>query len=172
MNRNLQPRSKQSGFSLIEVMVAMVIMGLALLGAAKLHLEAMRLGSDSRFDIYAGSKAQDLMDAIAYGSTSLDWNLNRGTASSNVPTTNPVLKSWVASLKDDADTNKTATPVLPKADAKVACTAGTATSTGSVLTTCAIDIYWTPGKKQSSVTTGIGITDERSAHYVVERVKL
>lgn len=62
-------RSKQRGFSLIEVLVALTIIAVALLGAAGIQLRAMQLGQGSLLRTQAILLADDLVERMEANKT-------------------------------------------------------------------------------------------------------
>ena len=62
-NNNLN-RSSQSGVGLIEVLIALVVFALGVVGMAGLQLRTLSLTMDSTQRTYAVSKAQDIADRI------------------------------------------------------------------------------------------------------------
>ena len=64
MNRTNNTTIKQSGFSLVEVLIALVIMSVGMLGIAGLYLQSLQAGRTSMFRHQAVSLAGDVADRI------------------------------------------------------------------------------------------------------------
>lgn len=62
MNKNTQRR--QSGFSLVEVLIALVVMSVGMLGIAGLYVQSMQAGRTSMFRHHAVTLAGDVADRI------------------------------------------------------------------------------------------------------------
>lgn len=57
-------RSKQQGFSLVEVLIALIIMSVGMLGIASLYVQSMQAGRTSLFRHNAVTLAGDIVDRI------------------------------------------------------------------------------------------------------------
>ena len=57
-------RSRQSGFSLVEVLITLVIMSVGMLGIAGLYVQSMQAGRTSMFRHHAVTLAGDVADRI------------------------------------------------------------------------------------------------------------
>ena len=53
------------GVTLVEVLVAVLVLSVGLLGALKLQTEGVRLNADSKYTVLATTYAQDALDALA-----------------------------------------------------------------------------------------------------------
>ena len=62
INNNRKPR--QSGFSLVEVLIALVIMSVGMLGIAGLYVQSLQAGRTSMFRHHAVTLASDVADRI------------------------------------------------------------------------------------------------------------
>jgi type IV pilus assembly protein PilV len=60
----IQARNKHSGFSLVEVLVALIIMSVGMLGIATLFVQSMQAGRTSMFRHHAVTLAGDIADRI------------------------------------------------------------------------------------------------------------
>lgn len=119
----VQPRSSEQGSTLLEVLIAVLVLSVGLLGALKLQTLGMRQNSDSRYVLTAASLGQDAMDQIGYvRSTSTDWTLAK-TATATEADTTPV-QIWLYHVQTS----------LPAGKAEISCA-------NSV---CTVKIYWTP----------------------------
>lgn len=63
MKKNLR-RPRQKGFSLVEVLIALVIMSVGMLGIAGLYVQSMQAGRTSMFRHHAVTLAGDVADRI------------------------------------------------------------------------------------------------------------
>lgn len=155
LSSNTQAKSQHGG-TLLETLIALLILSIGMLGIMKLQIESMRQTTDARFVIIAGAKAQSIMDAITYERklnagtatpfTDSSWGLSKGTAANSISgDTSAILKPWLTSVQG----------ALPGGDASIACASNV----------CTITIFWSPGK-----TTQLDMTiiNERSAKYVVQ----
>jgi type IV pilus assembly protein PilV len=118
-----QPRFSERGSTLLEVLIAVLVLSVGLLGALKLQTLGMRQNSDSRYVLTAASLGQDAMDQIGYvRSSSTDWTLLKTAKATDADTT-PVLK-WLYHVQTS----------LPAGKAAISCTGGE----------CTVTLYWTP----------------------------
>jgi type IV pilus assembly protein PilV len=62
--RNIGNDSRQAGFTLVEVLIALVIMSIGMLGIAGLYVHSMQAGSTSMFRHHAVTLAGDIADRI------------------------------------------------------------------------------------------------------------
>lgn len=151
-NRNLIPAT-QRGSSMLEALIALLILSIGIVALMKLQSESMRQNTDSRFVVMAGSKAQSIMDAITYerklsnnkavAYSDSDWALAKGSDTGTV--SNTIIRPWLTSVQKS----------LPGGDASIACTDGV----------CTITIFWSPGK---STQIDKSVINEQSAKYVVQ----
>lgn len=63
-NRHFRAIQNQAGFSLVEVLIALVIMSVGMLGIAGLYVEGMKAGRTSTFRHHAVTLASDVADRI------------------------------------------------------------------------------------------------------------
>jgi type IV pilus assembly protein PilV len=63
-NRHRRTIRNQAGFSLVEVLIALVIMSVGMLGIAGLYVEGMKAGRTSTFRHHAVTLASDVADRI------------------------------------------------------------------------------------------------------------
>ena len=66
MMRRTVVRNRQQGFSLIEVMIALVLLGVGLLALAAMQLQAMQGGRKGQVDTYATTLAQDRVERLQH----------------------------------------------------------------------------------------------------------
>jgi|SRR5476651_282570 len=121
---------RQLGATLIEALIAMVIVGLGLLGALQLQLQGLRLGQDSNFSSVAATRASEIMDAIAYGGQpDTAWTLSLSSQQSG----NAVVSAWIVQLQKS----------LPQGQGSISC----------VSSICTVQVQWTvAGEAASSAT--------------------
>lgn len=115
----------QRGSTLIEVLIAVLVLSLGLLGALKLQVEGVRLNSDSRYTVLASTFAHDAMDALAFDrfNDKTTWTgIVEGTVASSL--SEGRAREWLVALQRD----------LPDGKAAVGC----------VNKACSVLISWTP----------------------------
>jgi type IV pilus assembly protein PilV len=179
--RPLKPRafSDQSGFSLIEVLVALIIIAVGMLGLAK--IQALAYGSTGTANlrslaaIQASSIAsvmhsnRNYWSAVANGftygfvgtaaATSTDTAV---ASSSNTCTAAACTAAQVAAL-DLASWHTAVTSVLPNATANIACAV-----TASAPVTCTIQLQWSETNNAiNSQTTGNVMSGSGSVPYTL-----
>lgn len=64
MIKNNNRRTRQAGFSLVEVLIALVIMSVGMLGIAGLYVQSLQAGRTSMFRHHAVTLASDVADRI------------------------------------------------------------------------------------------------------------
>ncbi|MES2663894.1 MAG: prepilin-type N-terminal cleavage/methylation domain-containing protein [Pseudomonadota bacterium] len=112
--------SKQKGFSLLEVLIATLVIAGTIMGSMKLQVESMRLSQSSRSDVVAMQLAQKLMDNISMsGQPNSYWNLKNN----DFPRSG-FLSNWLKELNS----------LIPNSKANIKC------SDESSL--CTIEISW------------------------------
>lgn len=117
------------GMTLIEVLVAVLVLSVALLGALKLQNEGVRLNADSRYTIVASAYAHDALDALSF-----DRSGNRAiwtgiTTASDAGSLQGAAATWLGNLKRD----------LPDGKALISC----------AKKKCHVQITWSPpGREQ------------------------
>lgn len=119
-------RGHQAGSTLIEVMIAVLVLSFGLLGALKLQTEGVKQNADSRYTVMAAAFAQDALDAVGFNMRNdrASW-VSITTASDPAAMTGRPAE-WLAALQRD----------LPAGKAVVGCS----TSDRS----CTVRISWTP----------------------------
>ncbi|NCA71802.1 MAG: type IV pilus modification protein PilV [Sphingobacteriia bacterium] len=58
------PRQRQQGVTLIEVLIAMLVLSIGMLGLAGLYLSALRASQDMHFRVLASLAAEDMVEHI------------------------------------------------------------------------------------------------------------
>ncbi len=72
MHRQESPTRSQRGFSLVEVLIALIIMSVGMLGIASLYVQSMQAGRTSLFRHSAVTLAGDVADRIRANPTAVD----------------------------------------------------------------------------------------------------
>ena len=67
----LNPRRRESGFSLIEVLVALLVLSIGLLGLAALQAQGLRFNHDAYVRTQATNLAYDIVDRMRVNNTAL-----------------------------------------------------------------------------------------------------
>lgn len=118
--------SRQAGVTLLEVLIAVLVLSIGLLGALKLQVVGVKQNADSRYTVMAAAFAQDALETLRF-------DLRHDKASWTVidPTTQAAALSgrpaqWLTALQRD----------LPDGKATVSC--------DSSLNKCSVSISWTP----------------------------
>ncbi|WP_018606916.1 type IV pilus modification PilV family protein [Uliginosibacterium gangwonense] len=103
MSKHLE---SQQGSSLIEVLIAVLVLSIGMVGALKLQSEAVRQNADSRYTLLAGAYAQTALDGLSFNYSGKNWQTGS-------------LESWKTDIKRD----------LPQGTGSVACAANVCTVT-------------------------------------------
>jgi len=118
-----QPRFSERGSTLLEVLIAVLVLSVGLLGALKLQTLGMRQNSDSRYVLTAASLGQDAMDQISYARlTSPNWIVVKTDTAPATPATPK--EKWLKQVQSS----------LPAGKAEISNDSGLYTVT----------LYWTP----------------------------
>ncbi|MEC5384334.1 type IV pilus modification protein PilV [Uliginosibacterium sp. H3] len=134
------------GVSLIEVLIAVLVLSLGLLGAFKLQAEGVRQNADSKYTVFASALAHDALDAIAYDrfADRASWVLiDSITSKENCPSSS---SSAAASSSSSATPSRSSAWIrrvacdLPDGGAKISC--GSAAS--GTFNACEVRMQWTP----------------------------
>lgn len=124
---------QQRGATLVEVLIAVLVLSLGLLGALKLQTEGVKMNANSRYTVIATTLAHDALDAIYFdrSNSATDWT--GVTAESKSATASGRLKRWLTRLEDE----------LPAGKASIACASQA----------CTVKIFWSPpGQDEVSAT--------------------
>ncbi len=78
MNRLRKPETRQTGFTLVEAMVSLVVLAVGMLGIAALYIESMRSGHMSVSYTNAVTLAADMADRIRANSTGVNNYVGAG----------------------------------------------------------------------------------------------
>lgn len=77
----LKTFKQQAGSSLIEVLVAVLVLSIGMVGALKLQAEGVRQNADSRYVMVAGVQAQTALDGLSnFNQVGQPWNDARRSA--------------------------------------------------------------------------------------------
>jgi type IV pilus assembly protein PilV len=137
--RILLCRKKVRGSTLIEVLIAVLVLSLGLLGALKMQTAGMRLNADSRYSVMATTYAQDALDAVTFNPLGEKSTWTSITCSTTASALTGTPQTWLTRLKSD----------LPSGCANVSC--------DSSARSCTVKIDWTlPGQ-----------SDKTEASYVI-----
>jgi type IV pilus assembly protein PilV len=99
MNRHLRKQSTQHGVTLLENMIALIILSVGLLGLAGLQAYTLRGGSSSQYRVTAMQQAQDMADRIRANQAGVYDNNGVNAYDGITPTATPsVAKSCRDSL--------------------------------------------------------------------------
>lgn len=124
-------KRQNCGMTLIEVLIAVLVLSVALLGALKLQNEGIRLNADSRYTIVASAYAHDALDALSFdrsGNRSA-WTGIKSTSVGDSSDGASAALAWLAKLQSD----------LPDGKAEIGCSAKK----------CHVQISWSPpGREQ------------------------
>lgn len=136
---------KQQGFTLLEVMIAVLVLAIGLLGLAHLHISSMKVNQSAEFRSQATMLAADIFDrmranqqAARNGDYALALNAEAPDSPSNVAEND--IADWLVRLNNR----------LPQGDASIACPAFVA-NTEFV---CDITVSWT----EMQADDGLGTT--------------
>ncbi len=147
------PKAKQTGFSMLEILISLVIIAIAMLGAAGIQLNVLRLnkGSQSRTQaIFLASDMAERMEANKAGAVGGNYSLALTSASSVAATDctaqacdAPTLAAW-----DISQWGQTISKALPQASWSI--------STAAVANpiTYSIVIKWVDRSDVNTVATG------------------
>lgn len=137
--RTLFCKRSRRGSTLIEVLIAVLVLSIGLLGALKMQTAGMRLNADSRYSVMATTYAQDALDAVTFNPLGEKSVWTSITCSTEATALTGTPQTWLTRLKGD----------LPSGCAKVSC--------DSSAHSCTVKIDWTlPGQ-----------TDATEASYVI-----
>lgn len=117
-------RELERGSTLIEVLIAVLVLSIGLVGSLKLQTEGVRLNADSRYTVLASTLAQDALDAIAFDTSnekSVWTTIVEATTASGV-TGRPA--EWLARVQKN----------LPDGKANITCASHQ----------CTVVLKWTP----------------------------
>ena len=114
------PQKKQTGFSMVETMVALFILAVGILGLSALHVTSLRGGSSAHYRSQAVLLAYDMMDRMRSARTeALAGGYNIGLAANPAASTTP---GGPPVADDDLfDWFTVYLTLLPNGDAIIAC---------------------------------------------------
>ena len=136
--------SGQRGVGLIEVMIAVLVLAIGLLGIAALQAITLRNTGSSASRTQAAIQIYSMMDIIRSDRANLGtYNTNIYTAGDGSGTPGTMM-GWLDGLK---------TTVAPDAKGRVVCNAGTMT--------CSVGVQWSEDRATGNFTSGeINITSQ------------
>lgn len=141
---NVHRRLRIRGFSIVEALVALVVLSVGMLGIAALYVESLRAGRTAVYRTQAVNLAADMADRIRANRSAGNWELLQGANPTAHPECSPggnasctpdVLaegdqRSWLDSIRDELPGN------------------GAVTATGTI----AVDALASPPQYQITVT--------------------
>jgi type IV pilus assembly protein PilV len=116
----------QSGSTLIEVLIAILVLSFGLLGALKLQTEGVKQNADSRYTVMAAAFAQDALDALSFNMRDDRTTWVTITSASDPSAMTGRASEWLTALQRD----------LPAGKAAVGCSADDHR--------CTVSISWVP----------------------------
>lgn len=133
-SKQLRPRCAQTGVTLIEVLITIVVMSIGLMGFAALQTVSMKSNGTALYRSYATLAAYDIADCMRanrLAARSGSYNVNFVSAAPSSPTTvaQQDLKKWLDALAAN----------LPSGDGDINVASGTAT----------IQVRWSEGTDDS-----------------------
>jgi len=151
-------RSRQQGMSLLEILVAIVIIAIALFGTASLQMSAMRLGQGGVFRSHAVFLAQDIaerMESNAAGAIAGSYVVALTSTPPAVNTTCETTACTQAALAtyDVAQWANTVSATLPQSSWSIAQTVAGTPSTYTIV------VSWTDRRTKTSDTTVSAIAE-------------
>ena len=124
---------QQCGATLVEVLIAVLVLSLGLLGALKLQTEGVKMNANSRYTVIATTLAHDALDAIYFDRSNSASTWTAVTAASTAAGASGRLASWLTRLKAE----------LPDGKASIAWANNV----------CTVQIFWSPpGQDEVSAT--------------------
>ncbi|MTI63735.1 type IV pilus modification protein PilV [Methylophaga sp.] len=134
----------EQGFTLVEVMVAVLVLAIGLLGMAHLHVTSMKVNQSAEFRSQATTLAANMFDrmranqqAAKNGDYALTLNTDPPASPSNVAEND--IAEWLTKLNN----------TLPQGDASIVCPAFAATTEF----VCDITITWTEMQENDALGT-------------------
>jgi len=135
---------KQTGFTLLEVMVAVLVLGIGLLGMAHLQITSLKHNQSAQFRSSASVMAADMLDRMRANRPAAQ-NGNYALALDTDPPNNP---NDMADI-DIADWLNNLNAELPNGDGQIACDAFDA----DAAFVCDITISWTEIQDNDDLAT-------------------
>lgn len=135
--RRSNSQSWQRGFSLLESLIALLVLSVGSLGLLKMAVTGLSVARDSDHYVVASARAAELMDTIrvVQGLDDNYWAIARTQASSVLTGEK---RTWMASVEN----------TLPAGKAVVSCTSGL----------CNIVLYWTPLAQSDELSASFSIS--------------
>jgi len=164
-----RPASRQSGVTLIEILVAMVLLGVGLLGLAGLQLRGMQVNQGSMWRSQAAVMAEDLADRLRADPSNAQLltatGAYYGTFTPASAATFTPMSDWLAMLAmmpggSVATAANLTGPTLPASCAQVLpCALVKPVSGAAVPTPVQIEIYWNDARAATGAH-GAAATDQ------------
>ena len=162
MTANIQPKHKQRGITIIEVLIAMLILAIGLLGMASLQVRAVQDTTNSSFRsiaIYYANDMADRMrankDAVAAGG----YNVHTGGSDkSGTCLAVAGCDSANMALHDKWEWQQNIAAALPAGRGEISVATGVYT----------VEVFWTDRVSQSTAGGVNAGTDETSVSFVFE----
>ena len=124
---------QQRGATLIEVLIAVLVLSIGLLGALKLQTEGVKMNANSRYTVIATTLAHDALDAIYFDRSNSATAWTGVTTASTAAGASGRLGDWLTRLQAE----------LPDGKASIACANNA----------CTVQIFWSPpGQDEVSAT--------------------
>lgn len=124
------PLNKQSGLGLIEILVAVLVLGIGILGVASTQVVSLQMNTQSQSRSQAVLLAEDILDRVrANPDTPANYALAAGSASGGTCNTSFVANGGTVAANDIAAWENSLACLLPEAERTIAVAGNTVTVT-------------------------------------------